>query len=159
VEAEIGTHDRLALVVAYDRAIGSAVAGWLEAAGFDVDLCPGPRGPAYRCIATDVRGCPLARIADVIVLDLWLQSDADDAGSSALELIRYYRSLGRSLIVLDHDRSASSFFVAQRVAILSWPPIRSEIERFAVTLAPEAEHSSDRPMDETFFRRVRPALV
>ena len=147
------------MVVAYDRAIGSAVAGWLEAAGFDVDLCPGPLGPDYRCIATDVRGCPLARFADVIVLDLWLQSDADDAGSSALELIRYYRSLGKSLIVLEHDRSTSSFIAAHRVAILPWPPIRSEIERFAAALAPDAERSSDRSMNETFYRRVRPALA
>jgi len=150
---------REALVVAYDRAISSAVGGWLEMAGFDVDLCPGPRRPDYRCIAADERDCPLARDADVIVLDLWLQSDADDRGSSAMDLVRYYRSRGKPLLILDHGRTTSTLFTGQHVAVLSWPPKRDEVERFAVAFARDGLPSTEPPTDQTFFGETRPRMT
>jgi len=152
---------RQALVVAYDRATSSAVGGWLEATGFEVALCPGPLGPSYRCVAAKASesGCPLIRDADVIVLDLWLQSDVDDRGSAALDLVHYYRSRGKRLLMLDHGMSTSSLFPAERVAVLPWPPVRAEVERFAVALAGEGGRSTDVPDDETFFGETRPPMA
>lgn len=123
----------VALVVAFDQAIRSTVGGWLEAAGFEVMLCTGPRAPDYHCIS-DTGVCPLATSADVIVLDAWLESDADDAGTIAPDLIRFYRSLERPLIVLDHGRRGPSLMVPQRTALLEWPPNRRELEHVAQAL-------------------------
>jgi hypothetical protein len=149
----------VALVVAFDVAIRSAVGGWLESVGFDVEVCPGPLAPTYRCVSRERQGCVLARDADVVVLDLWLQSDADDAGASAFDLIRYYRSLGRSLIVLDHERPFSALFAAHAVAVVSWPPNRAELERFATALARRGKRSARPSPGETFFHMSRSSLA
>lgn len=149
----------MALVVAFDAAVRSAVGRWLEAAGFDVEVCPGPLAPTYRCVGSEPQGCALARDADVVVLDLWLQSDADDAGATAFELVRYYRSLGRSLIVLDHERPVSALFVVDGVAVVSWPPNRAELERFAIALAQRGKRSARPSPDKTFFRTSRSGLA
>lgn len=125
---------KTALVVAFDRAIRTSVGGWLEAAGFDVLLCTGPRGPAYRCVGETGGDCPLAHAADLVVLDSWLESDADDRGLTAPELIRFYRSKERPLIVLDHGRSGPSLIVPERTALLEWPPNRRELEHVAQAL-------------------------
>lgn len=126
--------NRTALVVAFDRAIRSSVGGWLESAGFDVLLCTGPTEPDYRCIAEVAGDCPLAAAADIVVLDAWLESDADDMGMGAPDLIRFYRSKERPLIVLDHGRTGPSLIVPERTALLEWPPNRRELERVAEAL-------------------------
>lgn len=125
---------RTALVVAFDRAIRTSVGGWLEAAGFDVLLCTGPRGPEYRCIGETEGNCPLAHEADLIVLDAWLEGDAEDRGMAAPDLIRFYRSMERPLIVLDHGRSGPSLIVPERTALLEWPPNRRELEHVSEAL-------------------------
>jgi hypothetical protein len=127
--------NQVALVVAYDREVRSTVGAWLEGAGFEVCLCPGPLRPDYRCIADRAIECPLARSADLVVLDAWLESDADDAGTTSPELIRYYRSLGMAILVLDHAREGSSLIPNERIAVLEWPPDRSQIETYAAALA------------------------
>jgi len=127
--------NRVALVVAYDREVRSTVGSWLEGSGFEVCLCPGPRRPDYRCIADRGIECPLARSADLVVIDAWLETDADDAGTRSPELIRYYRSLGMAILVLDHARERSSFIPHERIALLEWPPVRSQIETFAAAMA------------------------
>jgi hypothetical protein len=150
----------VALVVAFDRAVRSAVAGWLEAAGLDVEVCPGPLTPTYRCVASEPQGCALARDAAVVVLDLWLQSDADDAGASAFDLVRYYRSLRLPMIVLDHERPISSLFAAHGVAVVSWPPNRAELVRFAIALARRGTRSArpyPRRLSVANAARLRPS--
>jgi hypothetical protein len=140
---------RTALVVAFDHAIRTSVGGWLEAAGFDVLLCTGPKRPDYHCIADVAGDCPLATSADLVVLDAWLESDADDAGMTAPELIRFYRSRERPLIVLDHGRSGPSLIVPERTALLEWPPNRRELEHMAQALlatprpAPARRYAAD----------------
>jgi hypothetical protein len=126
---------RVALVVAYDLAVLSNVGAWLEESGFEVCLCPGPRRPDYRCIVDRGLECPLARSADLVVLDSWLQSDADDAGMTSLALIRYYRSLGMAILVLDQAREGPAFIPHERIALLACPPDRSQIETYAAALA------------------------
>ncbi|HET9672813.1 MAG TPA: hypothetical protein VFQ40_08205, partial [Actinomycetota bacterium] len=129
---------------AYDHAIRTSVGGWLEAAGYDVILCTGPTDPDYRCVA-EVNGvCPLADAADLIVLDAWLQSDADDRGPGAPDLVRFYRSKDRPLIVLDHGRSGPSLIVPERTALLEWPPNRRELEHVAQALLATPGQASSR---------------
>jgi hypothetical protein len=68
------------------------------------------------------------------VLDAWLEGDADDIGMGAPDLIRFYRSRERPLIVLDHGRSGPSLIVPERTALLEWPPNRRELEHVAEAL-------------------------
>jgi hypothetical protein len=123
-----------ALVVAFDRATRSTVGGWLESAGYEVLLCTGPTGPEYRCVGESSGSCPLVEDADLIVLDAWLASDADDRGTIAADLVRFYRSKERPLVVLDHARSGPSLIVSERTALLEWPPNRRELEHIAEAL-------------------------
>jgi hypothetical protein len=68
------------------------VGRWLEDAGLDVVACPGPTAPEFTCIGSRDGHCPLAQKADLIVLDLWLDSDAAMIGTRAWNLVRFYRS-------------------------------------------------------------------
>ena len=53
---------------------------------------------------------------------------------AAPDLIRFYRSKERPLIVLDHGRSGPSLIVPERTALLEWPPNRRELEHVAQAL-------------------------
>jgi len=129
----------VALVVAFDRRIGARTAKLLEGMGFDVLWCPGPSGPDYTCIAVRRAHCPLAETADVIVLDLWLESDARTEGARSLDLLQYYRSTGAPVIALDHGAEWPRFFPEHQVTVLAWPPDPVQLRDTALSsLPPEA---------------------
>lgn len=62
VEADADERERLGMV--------------LEHGGYDVVLCSGPTGPRYVCIGEREGRCQLIGGSDIVVLDLWLESDA-----------------------------------------------------------------------------------
>jgi hypothetical protein len=86
VEADADERDRL----------GAA----LERGGYDVVLCSGPTKPDYVCIGEREGWCPLVRGSDVVVLDLWLESDTVMMGTPSDELLRLYLSAGKPVIAL-----------------------------------------------------------
>jgi CheY-like chemotaxis protein len=86
VEADADERDRLGTV--------------LERGGDDVVLCSGPAGPDYVCIGGREGRCPLIDASDVVVLDLWLESDTLMMGTPAEELLRLYVSAGKPVITL-----------------------------------------------------------
>jgi CheY-like chemotaxis protein len=86
VEADADERDRL----------GAA----LERVGYDVVLCSGPTKPDYVCIGERDGWCPLVRGSDVVVLDLWLESDTVMMGTPSDELLRLYLSAGKPVIAL-----------------------------------------------------------
>jgi CheY-like chemotaxis protein len=66
------------LIVDRDSDTRDRVGRWVEDAGLDVVACPGPTAPEFTCIGSGDGHCPPAQEADLIVLDLWLESDAVD---------------------------------------------------------------------------------
>jgi hypothetical protein len=88
------------LVVADDPAVGDPVRWELEADGFDVVHCWGPRPPDFVCAGVRCSSCALAESADVIVLDGWLASDVERMGVPSWHLLRFYRELGMRVVAL-----------------------------------------------------------
>lgn len=107
---------RRVLVVTSRASLGDETGAALEAAGFDVLQCPGPRAPGYRCLGGEGRRCPLAACAQAVVLDDDLDSDDAINGTSSSRLLGYYTTLGLPVILLagampgavaEHDAAAT----------------------------------------------------
>jgi DNA-binding response OmpR family regulator len=97
------------LLVEPDREARERLGSWLEMAGFEVRVCPGPSQPEYSCIGVKDRACPLARDVELIVVDLWLESERVMRGSSWRELLSYYRSAGSPVLAVAHRRALMRF--------------------------------------------------
>jgi hypothetical protein len=88
------------LVVEADASERIRFGGWLERAGFDVLVCPGPTEPDYTCLGSRGRTCPLAAMSDLVVLDMSLESEAVVMGTPAEELLGLYLVSGHRVVVL-----------------------------------------------------------
>jgi CheY-like chemotaxis protein len=73
---------------------------WLAAEQMDVLWCPGPSAPDYSCVGVRSGACPLASEADAVVLDIRVDSDLVAEGASGFDLVSYYRSEEKPLVVL-----------------------------------------------------------
>jgi len=91
---------RSVLVVEADPHERGRFGAWLERAGFDVLVCPGPTEPDYTCVGARGGACPLAREADIVVLDMSLESEAVVIGTAAEELLGLYLFSGHQVVVL-----------------------------------------------------------
>src|ERR1700737_4156132 len=91
-------HSTGVLVVSDDPGLSDEVGGWLEDAGLDVLLCPGPRSAA--CIGLSGRGCDLERAADLVVLDLHPSGNLFVDSSLRTKLGDHYSSCGTPFLVL-----------------------------------------------------------
>lgn len=110
------------LVVEPDRSVRDQISATVEGAGFDVLTCPGPTSPEYACPGVAGTGCPLASYADVVVMDLALDSDLTMEGTTAVELIAFYLGEGKAIIALSRDGGEETHpFVEERVTVLHWP--------------------------------------
>jgi hypothetical protein len=96
----MAAHAGTVLVVESDAAERERYGGWLEAAGFAVLFCPGPTGPDYTCVGARDGMCPLVEEADVVVLDMSLESEALLMGTAAEDLLGLYLLSGARVIVL-----------------------------------------------------------
>src|SRR6266511_2742711 len=54
------------LVVDRDPDTRDRIGAWLEDAGLDVLVCPGPTAPEFTCVGSGEGRCPLARAADLV---------------------------------------------------------------------------------------------
>jgi hypothetical protein len=88
------------LVVEADSAERGRFGAWLEHEGYDVLVCPGPIEPDYTCLGSRGRACPLAAEADLVVLDMSLESEGVVMGTSAEELLGLYLVAGHRVVVL-----------------------------------------------------------
>jgi DNA-binding response OmpR family regulator len=113
------------LIVDRDVDRRGRMGGWLEEGGFVVVVCPGPTAPEFTCVGSREGRCPLAQDADLVVLDLWLESDAAMLGTPAATLLRHYGSWGKPVIVLA-DRHDD---VMDRVDDLSPPTVDRPLDR------------------------------
>jgi hypothetical protein len=88
------------LVVAADAEIGARVQSVAEYNGNDVFWCGGPRRPTFLCAGATGERCTLTERADVVVVDMWLETDEARCGLPSWHLIRYYRNLGIPVLAL-----------------------------------------------------------
>jgi len=110
------------LVVEPQSDVRDEIGGLAEAAGFDVLTCPGPTGPDYACMGVRGPGCPLAAYADLIVLDLSLDSELALEGATAVELITYYLGEGKKVIALSRNGADEIRpFDEEAISVLRWP--------------------------------------
>ncbi|HET7868714.1 MAG TPA: response regulator [Actinomycetota bacterium] len=129
------------LVVESEEWIRDLLVLWLEDAGFDVMTCPGPRGPEFSCAGATKEGCPLAEGAELIVLDLELESDFLMCGVAGWELLHYYRSLDKPVVVLTGFEDAIRPLPSDRIAVLPRPPDRDGlVEAIRVLLLTKELH-------------------
>jgi CheY-like chemotaxis protein len=94
----------------------------LERGGYDVVLCSGPAGPDYVCIGGREGRCPLIDGSDVVVLDLWLETDTLMMGTPSDELLRLYLSAGKPVITLGRAEPLSPDVRDEPVAHLARRP-------------------------------------
>jgi hypothetical protein len=88
------------LVVAADPAERELFSSWLEGSGLTVMTCPGPTEPDFTCVGDRKGTCPLAEAADVVVLDMSLDSEALMRGTAAEDLLGLYLVAGRPVVTL-----------------------------------------------------------
>lgn len=91
---------RRVLLVSSDEGLRTDVGGWLEAAGYDVMSCPGPRHPRHSCVGLRGETCALERAAEVCIVDLHPMGDELIDRSGRAELVRLYGEGGRPVVVL-----------------------------------------------------------
>jgi len=89
-----------ALVVEQDDETRAHLAEWLTEAGFNVLTCGGPVGPDYVCPGGRGDVCPLAVSADIIVLDIHLESDTMLEGIPGWQILQYYCEMGKPVVAL-----------------------------------------------------------
>jgi CheY-like chemotaxis protein len=115
------------LIVDHDREGRDRMERWFQRAGYRLLACPGPAAPGLTCIGGEGGPCPLVDTSDLVVLDLWLQSDILMQGTSSLELLMYYISTGKPIIAISHGPDASHLFMEESLAVLEWPADRAEL--------------------------------
>lgn len=91
---------RTVLLVEGDATVRNRLGRWLEDAGHEVLVCPGPTGPDYTCVGARGRSCPLARAAEVVVLDAALPGDALLTGTSLWDLLYLYLGQRKPVVLL-----------------------------------------------------------
>jgi DNA-binding response OmpR family regulator len=134
------------LVVESEDWLRERIIPWIREAGFEVLTCPGPQGPDFDCAGVSRNGCPLAESADLIVLDLELESDLLVCGVAAWELLHYYRSLDKPVVVLTGFGDAIRPLPGDRLAVLRRLPDRDElVEAIRVLLLMKELHPTAEP--------------
>ena len=129
------------LVVESEEWVRDLLVPWLQDAGFQVVVCPGPQGPDFSCPGATKEGCPLAEGAELIVLDLELESDLLMCGVAGWELLHYYRSLDKPVVVLTGFEDAIRPLPGDRIAVLPRPPDRDGlVEAIRVLLLTKELH-------------------
>jgi hypothetical protein len=63
----------------------------------------------------------------VVVLDLWLTSDTMLRGTPAMQLLSYYRDLGKAVVALRRLGGPPGSFPGDGVELVPWPPTRREL--------------------------------
>jgi hypothetical protein len=94
------------LVVSSDTGLREQIAAWVDEAGYDVMVCPGPHLPGHSCIGLRGEPCPLDAAADLTVLDLHPVGSGliDQTGRTAL--VEFYQVGGRPVLVLADELSS-----------------------------------------------------
>jgi CheY-like chemotaxis protein len=121
-----GRGARVLVVEANERARGWDAA-WLDDAGYDVTVCPGPTAPDYSCVGSRTGSCPLSCSVDAIILDMALAGDVARTGTRAWELLLLYHQLGTPVVAVTGDEDAFVPFPADGVFTVRRPVQRDSL--------------------------------
>ena len=94
-----GVQPPAVLVVSSSEEKRRQIGQWIEDAGFEVMGCPGPGDP-LTCPQILGRPCPLARGADVVVLDTELEGDLTAESAPGWVLLDTYLERGSRVVAL-----------------------------------------------------------
>ncbi len=133
----------IVLLVEADRTQRERLGEALERAGFEVIECTGPVGPDYICVGGRDGWCPLADGADVVVLDLWLESDTALTGTPASELLRLYLGCGKRVVTLGLKELVDHDFTGEPVIHLDRMPEPEELVCVVRTVARTIPRNGD----------------
>lgn len=120
------------LLVEADATSRGVYGRWLEDCGYDVMTCPGPTAPDYTCVGAREGYCPLVGVADIVVLDLDLDSEIEETGTSASELLGLYTNSGKPVVAVGSDPRIVRVFPQRLTTGLAGPVTRGELVK-AVT--------------------------
>jgi CheY-like chemotaxis protein len=101
--------------------------GWLEDSGYEVMTCPGPRAPGYTCVGGRTGACPLIDPADVVVVGLDLDSEIEQEGTSAFELLSLYTASGKPVVAFGSDPDIVGVLPEGLATGLVRPPVRPQL--------------------------------
>jgi CheY-like chemotaxis protein len=117
------------LLVEPDPMARRTYGAWLEEAGYEVTACPGPTAPDYTCVGGREDECPLIEPADVVLLNLDLDSDVHAVGTSSFELLTLYSDAGKPVVALGKNLELVRMFSRRRISELHAPPSRERLLR------------------------------
>lgn len=109
------------LVVEHDVEERTRIGELLEREGFETIFCPGPLSPDYTCLGGRGLPCPLAREADVVVLNVRLASDVIMRGSPGWQLLVYYMELGKPVVAMSSSDDSVHPLTDKRVISIQRP--------------------------------------
>jgi hypothetical protein len=133
--------------------------------GFPDRLLSSSSSPTLNCVNAPATGSSKrgmkylsargrADAADLVILDLWLASDAAEQGTSSTRLLRYYLSAEKPVVGLSAQHQHTrlhKLFLESRLVLLEWPPDQRNLCETVRSLLPEgAGHdlSLAQPTDE-----------
>lgn len=117
---------KVVLVVAYLAEDRDRLADWVEQAGYDASMCPGPHG-AELCPQVLGQSCPLARDVDAVVIDMALEADQMEEGTPSWVLLDTYLDRGSRVIALADPQSIPDF-LDRPAAVLPRAPRREDLQ-------------------------------
>ncbi|MEX2556138.1 MAG: hypothetical protein WEB06_10945 [Actinomycetota bacterium] len=127
------------LLVEADPEATERLGAWLGRDGYWVLTCAGPLAPTYTCPGGQGERCPLVELADVVVLDLQLETDTMMEGVPGWQLMLYYLSIGKPVVALADPGDAIQLASDESVVVLSRRPTRDELTVAVRSLLGEAE--------------------
>lgn len=105
------------LVEGHERR-AAQIHAWLTRDGYSVAMCSGPVAPTYSCPHESADRCPLAELADLVLLDLSMDADTVMEGVPGWVLLDQYRSAGKPVVALCERGSMVEELVDSSVAVL-----------------------------------------
>lgn len=132
----------IVLLVEGDERRAQQIRAWLTGEGYSVATCSGPVAPLYSCPHESADRCPLAELADVVLLDLSIDTDAVMEGVPGWVLLDEYRAAGKPVIALSEPGTLIEGLADSSVVVLGRGAGCDEIVRVVGSLvgrAPELE--------------------
>ena len=115
------------LVVEADPSTRRRYGAWLEESGYEVLTCPGPSTPDYTCVGARQGRCPLVEPADAIVLGLDLDSEVEEIGTPAADLLSLYTGSGKPVVAVGPDTRIVRVFPHRLTAGFTGLPTRGQL--------------------------------
>jgi hypothetical protein len=82
--------------------------------------CPGPSAPTYDCVGLRRGMCPLAKVADLVVLDNWTDADRAEPGPRDRNLLAFYTRQGLPVLLV-RPGACPEFYGDEDAAGIDWP--------------------------------------